>query len=101
LEVIWQFFRFVRVGVASELTSDTLIPCTEAIVALTCNPEILSVQNQGEAKRIILTPEDSSTESRWATETPMVADLVARHCGLGSGSVVLDYGCGIGRGAKN
>jgi SAM-dependent methyltransferase len=30
----------------------------------------------------------------------MVADLVARHCGLGSGSVVLDYGCGIGRVAK-
>jgi SAM-dependent methyltransferase len=70
------------------------------MVALTYNPEIFSVQNQGEAKRIILTPEDSSTESRWASETPMVADLVARHCGLGSGSVVLDYGCGIGRVAK-
>jgi 2-polyprenyl-3-methyl-5-hydroxy-6-metoxy-1,4-benzoquinol methylase len=30
----------------------------------------------------------------------MMADLIARHCRLGPESVVLDYGCGVGRIAK-
>jgi 2-polyprenyl-3-methyl-5-hydroxy-6-metoxy-1,4-benzoquinol methylase len=69
-------------------------------LALTYNPGIFSVRNHDEAKRIILTPEGSSTEQRWEAETPIVADLAARHNSLGGASVVLDYGCGIGRIAK-
>jgi hypothetical protein len=31
-----------------------------------------------DAKRIILTAEDSSTEHRWTTETPYLADRISR-----------------------
>src|SRR4051812_27353140 len=30
----------------------------------------------------------------------MISELIGRHCGFGPGSVVLDYGCGIGRISK-
>jgi SAM-dependent methyltransferase len=50
--------------------------------------------------RIILTPEDSTTEHRWATETPYLTNLISRCCNLSEKSLVLDYGCGIGRLAK-
>jgi SAM-dependent methyltransferase len=67
---------------------------------LTYNPEIFSIKDLEQARRIILTAESSTTDERWKTETPMVAELVARHNDLGPGSLVLDYGCGIGRMAK-
>jgi SAM-dependent methyltransferase len=49
---------------------------------------------------IILTPEGSITEGRWAAETPYLADLVTRCLAPRSGGILLDYGCGIGRLAK-
>ena len=52
------------------------------------------------ARQIILTPEDSTTDARWETETPYLVDLIETQVGVGSRSVVLDYGCGIGRMAK-
>jgi SAM-dependent methyltransferase len=64
---------------------------------LTYNPSIFDVRNLGEAKGIILTPEGSTTEHRWEVETPYVAELIGRTVTFGSESVVLDYGCGIGR----
>ena len=69
-------------------------------MALTYNPGIFSVNNIDEARRIILTPETSSTDERWNTETAMIADLVSQHCEIGPATVILDYGCGIGRMAK-
>lgn len=69
-------------------------------MALTYNPGIFSVRTQEEAKRIILTAENSTTEARWESETPMISELIGRHGGFGPDSVVLDYGCGIGRIAK-
>lgn len=68
---------------------------------LTYNPNIFSVANLEEAKRIILTPEGGlKTEERWVRETPYVAGLIAEQGRLREGMVVLDYGCGIGRLAK-
>jgi SAM-dependent methyltransferase len=67
---------------------------------ITYNPQIFDLPTIGDAMRIILTPEDSTTEHRWATETPYLADLVSRSFSLTANSLVLDYGCGIGRMAK-
>src|SRR6185436_7844642 len=66
----------------------------------TYNPGVFAVGSIEQAKSIILTPEDSTTEARWRTETGYLAELIASHLALDSASVVLDYGCGIGRIAK-
>jgi len=67
---------------------------------LTYNPEIFSVRNVGEAKAIILTAETSTTEARWEQETPLLCGLIEARTKIGPETVVLDYGCGIGRMAK-
>lgn len=67
---------------------------------LTYNPAVFSVNNIAEAMQIILTPQDSTTATRWKTETPYLADLIVRWIDITSQSVLLDYGCGIGRVAK-
>ncbi len=66
----------------------------------TYDPRVFDVATISDAMRIILTPEDSTTEHRWMTETPYLADLISRSCSLNQKSLVLDYGCGIGRLAK-
>lgn len=54
-----------------------------------------------DAKRIILTPECGlSTEERWQYETPHIVDLIQHQVRLFADTVVLDYGCGIGRIAR-
>lgn len=61
-------------------------------------PEKFDVADLDEAVRIILTPEDgTSPKERWEKETPPMADLFESLFDLGPDSVVLDYGCGIGR----
>lgn len=53
------------------------------------------------AKRIILTDESTlKTDERWERETPHICDLIYKHIKLTEESVVLDYGCGVGRLAK-
>jgi len=64
---------------------------------LTYNPAVFDVNDIAQAMNIILTPEGSTTAERWKTETPYLADLIAEHFALGPDSLVLDYGCGIGR----
>jgi len=64
------------------------------------NPAIFETANLDAARRIILTPEGATTEQRWATETPYLAGLIADVFPLTEHSLVLDYGCGIGRMAK-
>ena len=66
----------------------------------TYEPRIFDVATIDQAKRIILTGEGSTTEERWARETPYLAELIGRELALAPASVVLDYGCGIGRLAK-
>jgi SAM-dependent methyltransferase len=66
----------------------------------TYDPTVFNVNDIAAAMRIILTPEDSTTEERWRTETPYLADLIDRWLTITPNSVLLDYGCGIGRIAK-
>lgn len=65
------------------------------------DPSRFDVSCTAEAKQIILTPEDSTTDERWAKETPYLGGLMGRHLDLTFSSSVLDYGCGIGRMAKD
>jgi SAM-dependent methyltransferase len=69
-------------------------------MAPTYNPDVFNVRDIPQAMRIILTPEDSTTEARWQIETPHVCDLIAQAVDIKPDSFVLDYGCGIGRIAK-
>ena len=69
-------------------------------MAPTYNPEIFDVPDLPQAKHIILTPEGSTTEQRWETETPYVADIIGQTIHLTPTTIILDYGCGIGRLAK-
>lgn len=64
------------------------------------DPACFDVANAAQARCIILTPEDSTTDARWARETPYLTALLAEHLPLDEGSIVLDYGCGIGRLAR-
>lgn len=60
----------------------------------------LRVRSIDEAKSLILTPNDSTTEKRWATETSYLGDLIGHNMAIHQHHRVLDYGCGIGRMAK-
>src|ERR1700686_4039348 len=65
------------------------------------HPGIFDVADLQNARRVILTPEGGlTTDERWESETPYLAGLVADNLKLSTRSVVLDYGCGIGRLAK-
>jgi SAM-dependent methyltransferase len=62
------------------------------------DPTVFSVSTVEEAKAIILTPSDAgSPAERWKIETPYLADLAIQQIHPDANSVVLDYGCGIGR----
>jgi 2-polyprenyl-3-methyl-5-hydroxy-6-metoxy-1,4-benzoquinol methylase len=67
---------------------------------LTYHPEIFDTATPEQARQIILTGEGSTTEDRWRIETPYVAGLIASGMTLDANSVVIDYGCGIGRLSK-
>jgi 2-polyprenyl-3-methyl-5-hydroxy-6-metoxy-1,4-benzoquinol methylase len=69
-------------------------------MALTYHPEIFDAETPEQARRIILTGEGSTTEERWRVETPYLAGLISSGIALDSHSVVVDYGCGIGRLSK-
>ena len=64
-------------------------------------PEVFTVPDTDQAKAIILTPEGGlTTEQRWETETPYLCSTIGAALGLDSHSLLLDYGCGIGRVSK-
>ena len=60
-------------------------------------PEVFDVNNETEAKAIILTPEGSTTDDRWVKETPFLAQDINSFIAPTDTSLVLDFGCGIGR----
>ncbi len=66
------------------------------------NPKIFDVQTVEDAKKIILTPEAGmGTNERWEKETPFLKDDIgAFFKNLTKESVVIDFGCGIGRVSK-
>lgn len=68
---------------------------------LTYNSELFDVLSMKLAREIILTPEAGhSTDERWASETPYLVDLIQDSMAITSDTILIDYGCGIGRVAK-
>jgi len=64
-------------------------------------PQIFDVKNLDQAKQIILTQESGfTTEQRWQIETPYLEDLILSNTDLDGESLVLDFGCGVGRVSK-
>lgn len=59
------------------------------------------VRNMQQAKAIVLTPEDSTTEERWIKETPYLVDMIVHTMHPSERHRVLDFGCGPGRIAKS
>lgn len=64
------------------------------------DPSFFTVRTVLEARARILTPEDSTTDTRWRIETPYLGELIMEHLALRPDHRVLDFGCGIGRLAK-
>jgi SAM-dependent methyltransferase len=71
------------------------------------NAAIFETQSREAAMRIILTPEvdqttgqQLTTDERWSRETGWTADRILEKCDVATGDVLLDFGCGIGRLAK-
>lgn len=63
--------------------------------------DVFDVVDIQQAKSVILTREGArSTDERWRTETSYLVSLIDEHLDISSDSVVLDYGCGIGRMSK-
>ncbi|HEY9217682.1 MAG TPA: methyltransferase domain-containing protein [Phenylobacterium sp.] len=68
---------------------------------LTYNPDVFRVPDEDAAKRIILTPERGmDTDERWSRETPYLGELLAKHLPVPPGGLIVDFGCGIGRLAR-
>ena len=60
-----------------------------------------NVASLEDARRVILAPENGRTsDDRWELETPYLRGLIDENLHLTSTSVVVDYGCGVGRLAK-
>jgi SAM-dependent methyltransferase len=71
------------------------------MTTLTYLPQVFDVLNMQSAREVILTHEGAtSPDERWETETPYVADLIEKSLAVTSETVLIDYGCGIGRLAK-
>jgi SAM-dependent methyltransferase len=74
---------------------------TDPAPAAKYTPEVFDVRDLDEARRIILTPESgTSTDARWAAETPWLADRILERFPLTEQHVVVDFGCGLGRMAR-
>jgi SAM-dependent methyltransferase len=73
---------------------------TAALKKVSYDPSIFTdIETVDEAVRIIVTPEAGLTSKhRWDVETPYLMTLI--ECWLKPQSLVLDFGCGIGRLAK-
>ena len=76
-------------------------PPPHAPVLARYRPEVFDVPDEAAARAIILTPEGGTpTETRWERETPYLARLAVAELQIVAGMRVIDYGCGIGRLAR-
>ena len=63
--------------------------------------DFYEVSNLEEAMKKILTPEGGlSPSERWEIETPIIAEMLTKRLNLSSNNNIIDYGCGVGRLAK-
>ena len=63
--------------------------------------DFYEVSNLEEAMKKILTPEGGlSPSERWEIETPILAEMLTKRLNLSSNNNIIDYGCGVGRLAK-
>lgn len=67
----------------------------------TYHPQAFDAADEPTARAIILTPEGSTIEERWARETPYVGNRIVELLDLRADDIVVDFGCGIGRVAKD
>lgn len=73
----------------------------KALRRATYSSSVFDVQTVEQAKAIILTPQAGMTpDQRWRTETPYLLTLIGQSTNITEDSVILDYGCGIGRMSK-
>jgi len=64
-------------------------------------PKVFDVEDETDAKKIILTPEiGTTTETRWETETAFLVKDIGSFFHPEEDSLILDFGCGIGRLSK-
>ncbi|CAG1002370.1 hypothetical protein BURK1_02961 [Burkholderiales bacterium] len=92
---------FARRDLPSRDSTPPAAPPAGSPVTLRYRPDVFDVTDEDSARRIILTPEGGeSTRSRWERETPCVTRLALQELGIGPDSLVVDYGCGIGRIAR-
>ena len=64
-------------------------------------PSVFDKETEQDARSIILTPEEgTSTAERWAKETPFLTKAISGFLQPTNQGVLLDYGCGIGRLAR-
>lgn len=86
---------------ADLLDAGSPAPSTEGKTrSVTYNPEVFDVGNFEQARQIILTGEGSTPDERWKSETPYLADAIQNSLEITPDTVLIDYGCGIGRMAK-
>jgi len=65
-------------------------------------PQIFEAEGVESAKNIILTPEQgTSTEERWEKETPFLVQQIGHYLKPDQDTLILDFGCGIGRIARD
>ncbi len=69
---------------------------------LVYSPEIFNVDTPEKARKLSLIAGTQIPEAvRWDKEVKLLCDAMARELMLRRGDLILDYGCGIGRLAKN
>lgn len=101
--VLRDLLRGRRGAYAPALPSSPKADATNPSAAVTMRyrSDVFDVANATQARDVILTPEGGqSTDERWARETPYLVALAIDELGLRQGTRVIDFGCGIGRLAR-
>jgi SAM-dependent methyltransferase len=74
------------------------IPAATSPRKLNYDADFFEVQSLDEARGFILGAElDLTVDQRWEAETPYLVDLISKNFKITADTVVLDYGCGVGR----
>ena len=98
--VLKDLWRARRGAAAASAPATAALPA-QAPLVMRYRAEVFDVADEAAARSIILTPEgEASTSARWARETPYLVGLAIDKLALRPGMCVVDFGCGIGRIAR-